>query len=905
MSVEGLQRFPLLQECLSFHVQSTPHIILLNPRPASYCMAYVIHEFLREGVEARAYQLRSLQRALSFSTLMVMPTGFGKTAVQWMTMAEFLRRDARKIVLIAPTTGLVDQQVRMARERLRLDVELIVAYTGETPPQKRRELWEEARVVMATPQVIRNDAMNGVLDLAEVDLLILDEAHHATGNHAYAQVGTLYQRSHPNGRVLAATASPGSNARTVSEVQRNLNVNNLDLSKRGEALMQPYDVDMEIHLHRLNLPEALTALLEPLKTHFDAEVAHLQRLGFLAPKQHIGTRDIEKAQLSASRAIQQRDVRGYDAARRVADLRRIHILTNLLQTQGTSVAKAFLDRAEEEGRTGRKTNRMLALPVIHALRIALNDVDELHPKQGIVARLVQEEIAAKPGGKILIFTEFRDSVQQLVALLKPIKGVRPDEFIGQSSRGSQKGMTQKEQLTQLQRFRSGEINVLVATSVGEEGLDVPSADLVVLYEPVPSAVRAIQRRGRTARQRAGSVHMLVTNDTRDAYVQRASEQQEANMHTLLARMVRQKTFLESYTVHHGAMDSFRIKDGDSILSADTYLTEALKSARPAEDVDTTPIRPQRKQRSESNRTAPSLTAEQRRPQQQRGLFDYDAVQPQPARIKPTLSQLSQVVLDAAESEIQTLGVRGDFTSIAVDHREGQSTLPAHLKSLGFNVTLTHLPCGDVRLSERVLVERKTARDLLASIKDGRLLQQCRSLRASAARPLLLIETGGESSYGLHPNAVLGALAHVTLDLGLPVMMVKDAKETAHFLAVACKREHEEIERLHAWAESSRADEASLDRTLASARRELEALEKVPESQHPWLDTAEEHLTRCYAHVTAPFAQANPALREVVDAFSPDLGRLWVATEEEVKATSGCTQSQAEALFEALGKVTTR
>ena len=100
-------------------------------------MAQVIHEFLREGVDARAYQLRSLERILTFSTLMVMPTGFGKTAVQWMAMAEFLRNGASKIILIAPTTGLVEQQANMAREHLRLDEDYIVTYTGSTAPDRR------------------------------------------------------------------------------------------------------------------------------------------------------------------------------------------------------------------------------------------------------------------------------------------------------------------------------------------------------------------------------------------------------------------------------------------------------------------------------------------------------------------------------------------------------------------------------------------------------------------------------------------------------------------------------------------------------------------------------------------------------------------------------------------------
>ena len=115
-------------------------------------MATIIHPFLNDGVEARAYQIRSLRTALTSSSLMIMPTGFGKTAVEWMMMAEYLNFDEGKILLIAPTTGLVEQQQRMAREMINLDQEKISRYTGETPPAKRPEIWKNGKIIMATSQ---------------------------------------------------------------------------------------------------------------------------------------------------------------------------------------------------------------------------------------------------------------------------------------------------------------------------------------------------------------------------------------------------------------------------------------------------------------------------------------------------------------------------------------------------------------------------------------------------------------------------------------------------------------------------------------------------------------------------------------------------------------------------------
>ena len=865
-------------------------------------MPHVVHPFLKDGVEARGYQLRSLERILSFSSLMVMPTGFGKTAVEWMAMAEFLRTGAQKIVLIAPTTGLVDQQMTMAKERLNLAEECIIAYTGDTSPDKRQALWESATVVMATPQVIRNDAMNGLIDLASVELLILDEAHHATGNHAYAQVGNMYQRANPKGRVLAATASPGSTLRNINEVRTNLNAHNLDLCKRTEPLLSAYDVDMNIHTHVLDLPETLLTLIAPLRTHFNDEVAHLQRQGFMPTKEYIGTNDIERAQQSASRAIQQRDVRGYDAARRVADLRRIHMLMNLMQTQGTKVAQAFLNRAEEEGRSGRKTNRMLALPVIHQLRLALNDLNELHPKAPLVARLVEEELREKPQGKVLIFTEYRDSVERLVALLNQDSGIEADAFIGQSSRGAQKGMTQKQQLAQLNRFRSGEINVLVATSVGEEGLDVPAADLVVLYEPVPSAVRAIQRRGRTARQRAGSVHVLIAKNTRDAYVHKASERQEENMHRLMVKLVRQKQLNESFDVDEHALDAFSVQMDDRTTAAKAFLHGELERYPPVDEASKNSIEKRTATAPRNETVAPPLRPDQLRPREQSSLFAFEHEeehQPDGQRITPASVE---AVLNAADREINQLNeVNGDGAIIHIDHREGRSTLPGYLQGLGFRIRLTQLPCGDIRLSERILVERKSARDLLESVKSGRLLHQCRSLQASAQRPLLLIETGGEGTYSVHPNAVLGALAHITLDLGVPVMMVKGPLEAAHFLGVAAKREHDALQRLHEFVTATPSDEAKVSAAIAVAKREVESLAEQPHQHHPWLDNRREHLERCFDHTVSPLADGDLDVLGLFAAYSPDIGGLLSATPDGMVAKTGCSQALAARAIEALNR----
>ena len=548
------------------------HIILLNPRLFQRIMPVLHHPFLRDGIEARGYQIAATQACVRCSTLLVMPTGFGKTAVQWNCIADALHSNVEKIVITAPTVGLVEQQRRMILERINIDADVVRSYTGSDRPVKRGEIWKQATIVIATPQVIRNDVDSGLIRLEDVGLLIIDEAHHAKGNHATAQVADRYQSQASKPWLVAATASPGSTKKSIDQLRTRLNVKRIYVAKREDDLLRPYAVDMNIATIRVMLDATTLALLEPLEAHQFQETDALKRQGFLAPTEHLTAGLIEEAAQRASIAISRRDPRGYDAARRISDVRRMHMLLDLLKTQGLRSARSYIERADDQQRDGeRSTSRFLKKQVIHNFRQAVNKMDESHPKPALVRKLVEEHLERHPNERILIFSEYRDTVEHLVDDLNEIPNAVVDRFIGQSKRGKREGMTQKQQLAQLERFRNGEMNVLVATSVGEEGLDVPSASMVLFYEPVSSAIRAIQRRGRTARERSGSVHVLVANDTRDVHVLHASRNREKRMHSVLARM-RLDIPVGAFEIRkEGKLLDFGIVDGDSKHEALDFL----------------------------------------------------------------------------------------------------------------------------------------------------------------------------------------------------------------------------------------------------------------------------------------------------------------------------------------------
>ena len=241
----------------------------------------VLHPFLQEdAVEARAYQLEAVNACLATSTLLVLPTGMGKTAVQWMAIAETLRTENGRIIIVAPTNALVDQQHRDLERILVLSENNSVGrMTGAITPAKRKDEWSLNRVTVATPQVVRNDAIKGTLDLSNIALLVVDEAHRATGNAAVAQLGDLLMTANPRARILGATASPGWNEAGVEEVCERLHLSGIHVRGSKETMLEPYASNLEVEEIKVPVPQELRELAKPLDGWLEAIIQRERRLG--------------------------------------------------------------------------------------------------------------------------------------------------------------------------------------------------------------------------------------------------------------------------------------------------------------------------------------------------------------------------------------------------------------------------------------------------------------------------------------------------------------------------------------------------------------------------------------------------------------------------------------------------
>lgn len=529
----------------------------------------VAHPNLREGLlEARAYQLEGVAESLHSSTLLVYPTAGGKTAVAVMAMAETLHRDKGAIVIIAPTVGLVDQHQRTISEWLVSDFES-VSLTGSTPPRKREQIWKVSRIVVTTPQIYRNDVLSGLIVPSDISLLIIDEAHHAVGNHAMALSADLHKENGGE-RILAMTASPGFSRDHVRSICNRLSIDRIHLRSSDDPMMKEYLSDLDIVEIRVDVPNELLELASPIRGWQRSIVDVERRLGRYVHEGAIGYAGLSSAMERAQAAIRRGDGTGYASVSRIALAMTLNHLINHLLSQGVAAAREFLRRKSVDSDSKKKSSRdLLKDRRIRSLIEKLDDMQEVHTKIGSVRRLVAERLRRNRGGKIIIFATYRDTVSAIHQALSDISGANPVRFVGQANRG-ESGLSSGEQIETINSFREGRYNILVATSVGEEGLDIPSADLVIFYEPVGSETRTIQRRGRTGRRRQGDVVVLIAEGTRDEGAVTASLRRELAMKRSIHSVRRG---LNSGPIDYSLLDSFTVDLGVEFVKADFFISE--------------------------------------------------------------------------------------------------------------------------------------------------------------------------------------------------------------------------------------------------------------------------------------------------------------------------------------------
>ncbi len=542
-------------------------------------MQTVNHPLIKEGViERRNYQIAIASTALLKNTLIVLPTGLGKTVIALLVIASRLLNETGKVLFLAPTKPLVEQHARFLRKTLKINESEIVALSGEIEPEKRKRLWDKARIVVSTPQVIENDVLANRIRLDDVILVVFDEAHRAVGNYPYVFIAKEYKRQAKNPLILAMTASPGSDVERILEVIENLGIEDIEIRTEWDSDVRPYIHEKKIEWVRVKMPEELERVRRKLNDLIKLRFRRLQRIGVELPenitkKELLGFQEVLQAEASSDKPEM------FEALSLIAEILKLQHAIELIETQGLEALKGYLKRLlkEANSRGGSKAAKNIANdPVFREIVVEALKCKSEHPKIEKLKEIVKEQLEKNEDSRIIVFTNYRDSAEVIVSELSK-EGIAVSRFVGQADRIDDKGMRQKEQIKTLERFERGEIKVLVATSVGEEGLDIPATDLVVFYEPVPSEIRAIQRKGRTGRGREGRIVVLITRDTRDEGYYYASLRKERMMYEKLYEI---KEMLKSRSGQKTLVDFAKTQLGVKIIVDSRELkSEVVKHLR--------------------------------------------------------------------------------------------------------------------------------------------------------------------------------------------------------------------------------------------------------------------------------------------------------------------------------------
>ena len=500
------------------------------------------------NMEIRGYQKTAVEMALFNNAMIVLPTGFGKTFIAAVVMYNFHRWYPQgKIIFVAPTRPLVAQQIVECKKISGMPPKDCIELTGAIGTEKRSTLWRSKRVFFATPQVIENDLASGLLPAKDVRCIVIDEAHRAQGNYAYVNIVKHLHENNPNGfRILALSATPGSDIQKVQQVMVNLLIgevmfrteNSIDLMQfRNEKSSKAWTVDL-IGKHKTFVDRYISMTNKIFQ--------ELHRAGLT----YNGSSVDRVAKYTLVMAMKQADRNEIASAGKsrgrlkflcAAAMSLSHHF-ELLALYGIRVFCSSIKRTINEPRSALRTamaGEVEFTKLISDIEAIFGEdiepdpsknpkVDLLqgHPKLIVVKDLLLkhfQENAEKAETRAIVFTKYRESVYDIVQAMKVYDPMlKPATFVGQGSAGKTgAGMTQREQIEMIKQFKEGVYNVMVATCVAEEGLDIGEVDLIICYDTTSSPISTTQRRGRTGRKRSGNVQTILTKGYEEKKLQKA------------------------------------------------------------------------------------------------------------------------------------------------------------------------------------------------------------------------------------------------------------------------------------------------------------------------------------------------------------------------------------------------
>ena len=470
---------------------------------------YIEKQYVKENtIEKREYQNNISDIVKSKNSMVVLPTGLGKTVVALLAIADsMITKPTKSCIILAPTLVLVHQHYEFLSNSLTLNPTEISVITGEDVLEKRKKKWQN-QIVCATPQILKLDIIRRLVNLEQFSIVIFDEAHRTVGNYAYVFIAKEVSSINPDARLIGMTASLPSDSIKIQEILMNLHSDHLEARDHFSEDVKPYVHKTDIEKIELELPDDIQKISNLIRKTIYLYTKKLQSAGQSLPSNPslkavlMKTQQIEKDPILSHRW----DIRG----NLYSLVRLLHGLT-IIETQGVYSFQKYIQRLSSKNKSSgvkklfNDSNFNEAITLNNKLQSNGDD----HPKLSKLIIALQNNL--KGSDKAIVFASYRDTVDKIYEVLHK-EGYHVGILIGKSGKS---GQSQKKQLESLTKLKSGEYDIIVATQVGEEGLDISECKLVVFYDNVASGIRFIQRLGRTGRKAPGKVVSFVTKGTRD------------------------------------------------------------------------------------------------------------------------------------------------------------------------------------------------------------------------------------------------------------------------------------------------------------------------------------------------------------------------------------------------------
>ncbi len=459
-------------------------------------MNFIEHKLIKpNSIEIREYQTNLANDVKNQNCLIVLPTGLGKTTIALQVIVDYMQNGTGGVLFLAPTRVLVNQHYEFLKENLLIaDIGIV---TGEDLLSKRKKKWMNS-VVCATPEITKNDFARNMVSPNQFALVVFDEAHRTVGDYAYSIIAKYFQNT--DTRILAMTATLPSEKEKAKEIVTRLRIKNLIERSDESPDVKPYIQKTETEWVRVDLTKEMKAIQMCIKLALEERYKELRKNGL-----RLSDNKSLSQLLNARQYVLTQNRR---SAKPLFTAIRITYALNIFEAHGITPFLKFCDRTKEKKGAGIKDLFEIDPNFTRAISLAKNQQSDglEHPK---IDRLV--DILHDVKSKVLIFSSYRDSVNVIHQKLLDMN-ISAEILIGKSG---ETGLKQKKQIETVQRFRDGVTKALIATRVGEEGLDISEVNLVIFYDNVPSSIRFIQRKGRTGRKDKGRLIVLIAKNTID------------------------------------------------------------------------------------------------------------------------------------------------------------------------------------------------------------------------------------------------------------------------------------------------------------------------------------------------------------------------------------------------------